>query len=86
MFTFPSKEIRDWDNFSLKKEYKFKPFDKVVVRDNIKAKWHCHLFSYISDYNDSLPYVCLGGRKYAQCFPYNEETAKLIGTTDNYEK
>ena len=28
---FPSKENRDWSTF---KEYYFKPFDKVLVRDN----------------------------------------------------
>ena len=30
---FPSKEVRDWSNFSIKKEekYDFKPFDKVIV-------------------------------------------------------
>lgn len=32
---FPSKENRDWLTFNpQKKEYKFKPFDKVLVRDS----------------------------------------------------
>lgn len=64
-----------------------KPFDKVVVRDENRQKWEANFFSNMNDENrDKMPYIyeCVGGR-YKQCLPYNEETAKLIGTTKSLE-
>lgn len=88
---FPSKEVRDWSNFSLKEIEKcnFKPFDKVIVRDDDADIWKCNFFSHITTYKDEKDnsydmYQCLD-EAYCQCLPYNKETAKLIGTTDNYE-
>lgn len=59
-------------------KYEFKPFDKVVARDG-KQKWWCDFFSIMCD----DMYVCVGG-EWKQCLPYNEKTAKLIGTDDDY--
>ena len=81
---FPSKEQRDWNNYTIKKKYVFKPFDKVVVRDSNNAKWQIDLFGYMGDDSDLGNFYCLS-RSWKQCLPYNEETVKLIGTTDNYE-
>ncbi len=85
---FPSKELRDWDSFSIKKEkeYNFKPFDKVIVRDNYGDNvWKADFFSHINtDDEDGRKYSCVS-TAWEQCLPYNEETAKLIGTTDDYE-
>lgn len=88
---FPSKRVQHWDNFTLgeaKKEYNFKPFDKVIVRDGNKDKWRCDFFSHITVLNDDNGepydmYECIYDAYY-QCLPYNEKTAKLIGTDDNY--
>lgn len=68
----------------------FKPFDKVVVRDDYDDKWTVNFFSYklFSDDgygNIQTLYYCVDA-SYCQILPYNEETAKLIGTTDNYEE
>lgn len=54
----------------IKSKCEFKPFDKVLVRDNINEKWIPSIFLYIEDevYND-FPYICLNGR-YSQCIPY----------------
>ena len=89
---FPSKEVRDWSNFSIKKEeeYNFKPFDKVIVRDDNADTWKCNFFSHIIIYKDEQDnpynmYRCLD-EPYCQCLPFNEETAKLIGTKDDYIK
>ncbi len=76
---FPSKEERTWDNFSLKKTYNFKPFDKVVVRDGDYTVWTIDFFSH----KCNNIYYCLS-HCWLQCLPYNEKTAKLIGTTDSY--
>lgn len=61
-------------------KYEFKPFDKVVARDEYN-KWYCDIFSHISDGY----YVCIGS-PWQQCLPYNEDTAKLIGTNDDYKE
>ena len=81
---FPSKYQKSWDNFTIKKEDDFKPFDKVVVRETYGAKWSVNFFSNY-EYGTDYPYRCLND-VYFCCLPYNEETAKLIGTTDDYEE
>lgn len=60
----------------------FKPFDKVLVRDDDEKKWRASLFAYY-DENSKLPYVCIP-YVHTQCIPYNEHTAHLLGTTDPY--
>lgn len=77
---FPSKDNRDWSTF--KKLCPFKPFDKVVCRCE-DANWDADFFSYYSPEFVTAPYQCVGNG-YQYCLPYNEETAKLIGTTNEY--
>lgn len=70
-------------NKPIEPEYSFKPFDKVVVRSTPNRPWTVDLFSYYyKELNN--PYVCVSGMK-SDCLPYNEETAKLIGTTKSLE-
>ena len=59
-------------------KYELKPFDKVLVRDE-GGEWCCDFFSHKS----GDMYVCVG-EEWEQCLPYNEDTAKLIGTKDDY--
>lgn len=74
---FPSKYNRDWSTLKPpKKEYEFKPFDKVLVRHNDQY-WSCDLFSY---YCDNL-FVCIGC-SWEQCIPY-KGNEHLLGTTNN---
>ena len=82
---FPSKEVREWDNFTIKNNKKndFKPFDKVIVRNTSTSSWKAELFSNYTD-DPMFFYQCISD-KYVYCIPYNEETAKLIGTTNNYK-
>lgn len=70
------KEVAD-----LKPKIEFKPFDKVVVRDTEYSTWCADLFSHI---DEDYRYACVGAT-WSFCIPYNEETAKLIGTTNNVE-
>lgn len=65
-----------------KKEYKFNPFDKVLVRESNDFPWRIDLFSHIQD--GAKPYVCLY-HYWKYCLPYNEQTAHLLGTTDNLD-
>ena len=81
---FPSKDQRDWSKFTtpwLKKERfdpkTLKPFDKVLVRDNINNPWVCDHFSYINHAN-----ICITTDRCKYCIPYNDETKHLVGTND----
>lgn len=77
---FPSKEDRDWSTFKApKKEYQFKPFDKVLVRDYGDQCWSCNFFSHIKGSN----FCCINGT-WVQCIPY-EGNEHLVGTTENPE-
>lgn len=83
-FSALAKKGKAWDAekkaiVDLKPKCKFKPFDKVVVRDTEYSTWCADLFSHIDvDYR----YACVGAT-WNFCIPYNEETSKLIGTTNN---
>ena len=78
---FPSKEVRDWSDYQLPVPHDFKPFDKVVVKDD-GSTWHIDFFeAYLL--NEGFEYQCMH-QTWQYCLPYNEETAKLIGTTDDY--
>ena len=74
---FPSKEVREWNTYQV--PYDFKPFDKVVVRD--ECTWHIDFFERYKPGNDTFPYECMH-QQWQHCLPFNEETAKLIGTKD----
>ena len=66
----------------VKPKSQFKPFDKVLARDDDKHIWRADYFShYKNDYE--YPYCCINGF-YRYCIPYNEHTAHLLGTTDPY--
>lgn len=69
-----------------KPKWKFKPFDKVMVRNYDTEVWKANIFSHkaVSIGSHTTIYVCIQGA-WNQCIPYNEKTAKLIGTTDNWE-
>ena len=82
---FPSKEMRDWSKFNVKK-HKFdpktlKPFDKVLIRDTNKDNWHCDFFSHELDENTVYKYVTIN-YGYKHCIPYNDDTKHLVGTTE----
>lgn len=94
------KEINKWNKDYLhtrrwhysktdrKLKHWFLPFDKVLARGGSECMWKCDLFSNFmkSDCEVELGnrYFCVG-MVYNQCIPYNDETAHLIGTTDDYE-
>lgn len=65
------------------KKFEFNPFDKVLVRDN-GGFWICSLFSHISKKQYKYKYITVTGF-FENCIPYNEQTAHLLGTTENYE-
>lgn len=59
----------------------FKPFDKVLVRDNDEGEWYANYFSHYKENND-IPYVCIDN-SYIYCIPY-EGNEHLLGTSEAY--
>lgn len=88
LFDALAKKDKAWDAekkqiVDLKPKCEFKPFDKVLGRNEKDDVWEAELFSHYRE-ESQYPFRCIGfGRKY--CIPYNEETAHLLGTTDDYE-
>ncbi|MBO5369017.1 hypothetical protein J6A32_10410 [Methanocorpusculum sp.] len=58
----------------------FKPFDKVLIRDNDNQYWKADLFSNIRTGNNEFPYCCVGN-SWKQCIPY-EGNEQLLGKID----
>ena len=86
LFDALAKVGKAWDAekkqiVDLKLKWIPKPFDKVVVRCGEADKWSIDFFSY----KVSNGYICTGDAWFGYCLPYNEETAKLVGTTDDWE-
>ena len=63
----------------IKKEYKFVPFQKVLVRDEIDDFWEINFFSHKAFKYDG--YRCLD-RCYLYCIPF-EGNEHLLGTNKN---
>lgn len=86
LFSALAKEGKAWDAkkkqiVDLKSKFKLKPFDKVIVRCSKADKWSIDFFSY----KVSNGYVCTGDARFGYCLPYNEETAHLLGTIDEWK-
>lgn len=88
LFDALAKKGKTWDAekkqiVDLKPKCEFKPFDKVLGRNEKDDVWEAELFSHYKE-ESQYPFRCIGfSRKY--CIPYNEETAHLLGTTDDWE-
>jgi hypothetical protein len=70
-------------------EYKYssselKPYDKVLVRDDKEDYWIPTFFGFVN-YDHPARYVCSNGWRYRCCIPYNEDTAYLLGTKEEYD-
>lgn len=68
---------------SIKSERPFKPFDKVLVRDDPDDRWYPAYFAYYK-HGTSYPYACLDS-SYRYCVHY-EGNEHLLGATDPYKR
>ena len=84
---FPSKDQRDWSKFERfwdkpKMEKfdpnTFQPFDKVLVRTELKGVWNIDLFGYKKG-----PFAVCLDTAINDCIPFNNETEHLLGTNDD---
>lgn len=87
---FPSKDQRDWSKFGVtdqatdqKPKPKFKPFDKVLVRDFDDMKWVCDFFEGIPT-SSEYEYSCVLRGLVHQCIPY-EGNEHLLCTTNKQQ-
>ena len=86
-FSALANKGKDWDSekkkvVNLKTKFdELKPFDKVVVRCSEADRWSIDFFSY----KVSNGYICTGDAWFGYCLPYNDETAHLLGTTDDWK-
>lgn len=81
---FPSKDVRTWEGFKVKKPkfdpQSLQPFDKVLAF-NSEDGWNCDIFSHIE--RESQTAIALVGMGFSRkVIPYNEETKHLVGTKD----
>lgn len=88
LFEALAKEGKAWDAekkaiVDLKPKWTPKPFDRVITRLSDDAIWTANIFSHIDRHGKYVTIGCISG--YHHCIPYNEETAKLIGTTKDVE-
>ena len=88
LFDALAKKGKAWDSdkkqiVDLPKKCEFKVFEKVLVRESKTAEWTPNFFFKI--HRDDERYVMVCGDMYYYCIPYNEETAHLLGTTDDWE-
>lgn len=86
LFDALAKENKAWDAekkqiVDLKIKWTPKTFDRVITRDFDDGVWSANIFSHMNSQGEYVSIGCVEG--YAYCLPYNEETAKLIGTTNN---
>lgn len=93
LFSALKKQSKVWDAekkmiVDLKPKVEFKPFDKVLCRNSKDDTWEADFFARLTrkeiDYTQSGKYLCVGDL-WMYCIPYNEETAHLLGTTDDWE-
>lgn len=88
LFSALEKEGKAWDAekkevVDLNQKWTPKPFDRVITRNDEDDIWTANFFSHMDSHGEYVTIGCVGG--YTYCIPYNEETAKLIGTTNNVE-
>ena len=93
LFSALEKEGKAWDAekkevVDLKPKVELKPFDKVLCRNSKDDTWEADFFARLTrkeiDYTQSGKYLCVGDL-WMYCIPYNEETAHLLGTTDEWK-
>ena len=55
----------------------------MITRNADDDIWTANIFSHMASHGEYVAIGCVGG--YSCCIPYNEETAHLVGTTDEWK-
>lgn len=91
---FPSKNQRDWSKFKVPvKKFEvpakkfnpeeFKPFDKILVRDDDIFLWYPAIFGVLEQVDSRRVINDIGGNYWIQGIPYNNDTECLVQTSNN---
>ena len=89
LFSVIANEGKVWDSekkqvVDLKPKWMtLKPFDRVITRVDVNSIWTANIFSHVDQHGKYVTIGCISG--YTYCLPYNEETAHLLGTTDEWK-
>lgn len=62
--------LKQFFGIEIKPEYKFKPFDKVLVKDSPDDAWNISLFAREIMGMNSHGYECVHGKIWTYCIPY----------------
>ena len=89
LFSALAKEGKRWNPVTkqiedLPKKCELKPMDWCLMKDSTKY-WELCQFAYTRKVHGTTIYSAVGGLIYYKCIPYNEETAHLLGTTDEWK-
>lgn len=90
LFDALTKEGKYWDEEKrviedIKPEHKFKPFEKVLVRNDKDKRWTPAIFGYKNTENSKFKYITCGGFCWKYCIPY-EGNEHLLGTQKDPEE
>ena len=77
------EEITAEEILAMKVETKFKPFERVLVKNLEVGKWRVSIYSHYDSSLESYPHVCIGGC-WKQCIPF-EDNEHLLGTINSPE-
>lgn len=89
LFEALAKEGKRWNAEKkviedIKKEYQFKPFERVLVRDSKDSLWHIDLYEGMLGDDNEYNYSCMAA-DWVYCIPY-EGNETLLGTTKDLEE
>lgn len=90
LFDALAKEGKRWNPDTklfedLPKKCEFKPFQKVLAKFDEDCEWVPDFFYHYDKSDSEMPYVCIANGRAIECIPYNEETKRLLGTTDEWK-
>lgn len=88
LFDALAEEGKAWDAkkgqiVDLKPKVEFKPFDRVLCRDEVGREWHIDLFESVLTDDSEYNYECMVN-VWKICIPY-KGNEHLLGTTNNVE-
>lgn len=70
---------------SKSEKHKFKPFEKILVKDNDEDTWVCAFFSHMEKIGSKECYECCSGILWDQAIPY-EGNESLVGTISDQDQ
>lgn len=80
----PYTEIKADEILSMKIERKFKPFEKVLVRDDNSMIWRARFYDHCNNNGNRYKHIVTSGQTHKHCIPF-KGNEHLHNTTNNPE-